>query len=686
MGSSIRLLPRILIDQIAAGQVVASPAAIVKELLENAIDAKATQCTVETVDLEKISIRDNGAGIPAAEIKESILKHATSKIRAYTDLSKLHTFGFRGEALAAIASISHLTISSIARAASAGANANANAEKRGVGGSASTTSANASAGASANAENHGMQLQARGGIIQKLQPIAWTRGTTVTVDDIFFNTPARKKNLRAKNYENKRIEQEIVKVALAYPEVALHYKRNGKTVFDLAASETLPQRLARLMGTSLQEQLLEVNFTQEGQFKCYGFVGNRNCYRANRNMQFEFINQRCVEILHFSFLVKRAYDVLLPTGCFPVYFLFLEMNPEFVDVNIHPQKKEVRLSNQISFDDLFHALKNQIHPRKVFSLLHDRKKSLSSGLKLGSASRPESGAASESEASGAASTAAGDLSQNLAQSVPQNNPQNLLLKPIHQIISPVESDAPIQFPLTQPPNISAEHSEHAATTAAVANGDAKAAAASQAFPLHKKKTPFLAGTVQRSFGIIYGTYILTEIAGIFTLIDQHAAHERINYEKFQKLLLAKDNSLHIQPLLKSIEIHATPEEISQIQKSQEKLRAFGYDVDVWQNSIALRSTPVYVYSGQEVPQAGEMLSYLLRACEMENAQQLFESFIAMRACKSSIRKNDPLSDQMIPQLIEQLFACDDPTICPHGRPTMMQMDQRALDKLFDRLK
>ena len=565
--AKIELLPTILVDKIAAGEVIGSPTSIVKELIENAIDAGSQNITIHTFDLHKIIIEDDGDGIEPSDMEKSILRHATSKIKEYEDLHRLVSLGFRGEALSSIASVTHLTIKSRSQDS-----------------------------------DYAIQLTARGGQIEGLEKMYQERGTIVIVDDIFYNVPVRKKFLKNLSHENKEIQRQIARIALAYPKITFHYYRNKKKVLQLEKVDSLLERISQIFGEEIGKQMLAVNFNSLN-YKCVGLIGSRECYRAHRDMQFEYVNNRSVELKNFSFSVKRAYNVLLPTGSFPVYFLFFTLSPKLVDVNVHPQKKEVLLSFQVAFFDLVPYLSQLIHPRKIFSISEGQAKIFQNKVSL---------------------------------PIKKNNP----ILPFNRINQAVQS-----------------------------------------VTIQEKKTSHANGQLQRHFGVLYGTYILAQLDDCFTIIDQHAAHERINYERYLKKM--KLNDIQTQYLLKPLVIYCNAEELTLIRKNKKKLQNFGYELEVWEKSYGIRTTPIYF--DQQIS-SEKFHSFLLRALEKKDSTELFNDYIATRACKVSIKKNDVVSEQIISEVIQQLLACEDPSICPHGRPTMIKMDNRALDKLFDRSK
>ena len=319
MRQKIQKLPTVLIDRVAAGEVIEAPFSIIKELIENALDASATEIRIETKDggNSSIFIQDNGTGINPDELELSIERYATSKIQDFEDLDNLHSFGFRGEALAAIASVSHLEIRS------------------------------------RTPENQiGKRIESRGGQLIQVEDCACPIGTSIRVSDLFYTTPARRNYLKNPRTENIRNYKQIIKLALSSPNTHFIYVRDKKEFSNWRpkhnlseAKETYPflsaleDRIIEIYGNYIEKYLLEIPLIQEENLQMQGFILKPDYFKANRDMQFQYVNERYVEIENFSYFVKKSYGELLSANMHPCYFLFLEIDPSRVDINVHPQKK-----------------------------------------------------------------------------------------------------------------------------------------------------------------------------------------------------------------------------------------------------------------------------------------------------------------------------------------------------------
>ncbi|MCB1305688.1 MAG: DNA mismatch repair endonuclease MutL, partial [Leptospiraceae bacterium] len=319
--SRIRPLPALLIDRIAAGEVIDSPSSVVKELAENAVDAGAGHIRVETRagGMDWIAVEDNGDGISSEDLPLAIQKHATSKVETLDDIEEVLSYGFRGEALSSIASVSYLEI-----------------QTRSTG------------------EAQGARIISRGGETGEVEPFARSRGTRVYVEDLFFSTPARKKFLKSEKSENQKIHREFIRLALARPDLGWTLVRDDREILDLPANQEFGERVADIFTRNLASHLLPVS-SHAGGISVTGYISDHDFFRAGRDRQFSWINGRPVELKHLSFLVKKGYGEILPHGAHPAFFLFFEVEPGRVDVNVHPAKREVRLLDESLLHGLIQA-------------------------------------------------------------------------------------------------------------------------------------------------------------------------------------------------------------------------------------------------------------------------------------------------------------------------------------------
>ena len=581
-GCKIRQLDPVLIDKIAAGEVIDGPYSIVKELVENSIDAGATVIKVYTLGagMDGIIIEDNGEGISYRDLSLSISRHATSKIETLDDIENIGSFGFRGEALASIASISHLEIKSKTQ------------------------------------DENGGFLECRGGKILRHEVAACNRGTIIKINDIFYSTPARKKYVKSERSENNKIYQTILKIAIANHRIHMSYFRDDREFLSLPAVETQRERLRDIYGNSISENLIPVHENYQDIYLT-GFIGKSDCYRSNRDAQFVFINGRSVDLKNASFLVKKSYGEMLPHGAYPYFFLMIEVNPARVDVNVHPAKKEVCLLDE--------AVINSMIVRTVTGSIHSGNPISFSDLsgKYGEQFAVKQDVVSETE------------------SFLSPGSENFMIRNEHTIR---------QFTQT----IDGETTDS---------------------PPDINKKSFLP---RRHFGVIFGTYILAESEDGLYIIDQHTAHERVNFEKMKRKI--HEQTGRRQNLLHPIVISALADEISFILEHAEDLKNSGFVVEqIGPHSLAVREIPAFLEPGMETDLFHKMISHLASG---DPLIRVYEDIAAMKACKASIKKNDVLSPSILNGILEELSNCDEPSRCPHGRPTMIKITQKDLDKMF----
>ena len=629
----IRQLPELVIDKIAAGEVIDGPYSIVKELMENAVDAGARSLTIETESggAELIRVQDDGAGIAFEDLPVSVRRHATSKIQDVHDIESILSYGFRGEALASIASVSYLEIKSRNRS-----------------------------------EDVGGILRTRGGETDSCEPAALNPGTAITVQDLFYTTPARKKFLKSERFENQRVFQEVIKVALANPEITLRYVRDGKEHLHLPAGE-LKERIAGIYRKGIGEHLLPVEAGAEG-LRLHGYITDGFFYRSNRDAQYQFVNGRAVDLKYFSTLVKKSYGELLPHGSFPYFFLFLELDPARVDVNVHPAKREVRLNNMSLINSLLiHGVTEALRtgaPLEWERAMGDRFKSHLPGK--GDAAATGTGA-------------------------PASTPEvrELLFRRPEAMSGPI--DAARGFDVAQQDFDSSQNDtrlrsaaddllEDAERRASCAEGESVTPNQSAGQGASAESAPNVnaAFLPRKHFGVLFGTYILAEAEDGLYIIDQHTAHERINYEKQRARFEALRKSR--QPLLHPMTVECLPDELALVMEKGDLLEDNGFVVEEFgRDGYIVRETPAYIEPGTEQDAVEHVIQ---RVLDGETDIRLYDELAAMKACKASIKRNDYVDGEVISGILRELATCEDPSRCPHGRPTMVRISPADLDKLF----
>lgn len=622
----IHTLPSLLIDRIAAGEVVEGPHSAVKELLENSLDAGASSIRIETTGagMERIVIEDDGCGIAYEDFPLSIERHATSKISTLDDLVRIDSFGFRGEALASLAAVSHLTIKS------------RRAE-----------------------EELGGFLESRGGELIQLHKADARKGTVITAEDLFYSVPARRKFVRSPRTENQRVYREIVKIALANPAVEFRYFRDGKEFLNLRSRDRLLDRIGQIFRSGIEKRLIALDARDE-HFTITGYISDDYYHRSIRDIQYQYVNDRHVELRYFSQLVRRAYGEILPQGAHPCYFLFLTAHPELVDVNVHPAKKEVRLREETSLNSLLiRSIGRTLRPDSPLSFPAEKF----------ARRRPGSGRIPAEDS---------PPSENLTMAVDHI----LADSPSWSIPGRLDNSGIEPSSAAREENV--ESVENGESGSLIEGGEATASQIDDS----RVASDFSAGEVGtrkpflplRHFGLVYGTYILAEGEDGLYIIDQHTAHERINYEEKRRQLgrQVEKRQLLLEPLI----LPLAADELETILANREELLKNGFILEEFgPDSVVVREVPSFIEPGSE----REIVEHALhRFLEKSSMEEVFDEIAALRACKASIKKNDHISPQMISEILGQLSRCESPSRCPHGRPTMIKISRKELDILFHR--
>jgi len=585
---TIRVLPPEVASQIAAGEVVERPASVVKELLENALDAGAKFVTVNiaTAGRTLIQVADDGTGIPAEELTLAIERHATSKLVSADDLFRIATLGFRGEALASIGSVSRLTITS--------------------------RTANSPAGA---------RLRVEGGTIGRLEIVGAPVGTVVSVEDLFYNIPARLKFLKQDMTERRVIDALLTRYALAYPQVRFKVSEGNTTSLQTSGDGDRRAILVTLYGVDSARQMLDV-VAEEDDFKLSGFISPTALTRSNRREITFFVNGRWVQDTPLNAALLQAYHTLLMVGRYPLAALFLEVPPEEVDVNVHPAKAQVRFRN----------------PDKAFSFVQ---RSVRRAIL---AFTP----------------------------VPQVATQNLWGR---SDIRTQTVDGRPQIDATWVLGHDANRERFPADDQSTAINGQPSKVTTQ--PSAFEKVPLL-----RLIGQIGATYLVAEGPDGLYLIDQHAAHERVLFERL--MTQHEQKSISSQALLTPAVVHLSPSSAKLLEDQLPVLQHFGFHVEPFgQNSYQVRAIPSLFANSD--PAAA--LRVLVEDFEEDEAplQNELESKIAGRVCKRlAVKAGQVLSPDEQHALLNDLETCASPRTCPHGRPTMIHLSVNMLERQFGR--
>jgi DNA mismatch repair protein MutL len=571
--SAIRVLPELLISQIAAGEVVERPASVLKELIENSLDAGASELGVTLAEggARRVQVDDDGAGIAHEDLVLCLARHATSKIGSLEDLEAVASLGFRGEALASISSVARVEVVSRARGS-----------------------------------RHAFSIRAEGGEPGPVEPAARAAGTSVSVGDLYFNTPARRKFLRTEATEFGHCEEVFRRAALAHPELAWSLRHNGR-VSAVLKPQTLPERAAALLGGEFLAGALAVE-AQAGTLRLHGLAGGPQAARARADSQYFFVNGRYVRDRLLAHAAREAYAELLHGERQPAYVLFLELEPRAVDVNVHPAKTEVRFRDARSVHQfVLHALRRALAP--------------------GVAAAPVSYAAlAPAPAAGAPAQGTLGIEQSAAA--------------YQSFIAAATQPAPLP-----------------------------AAAPDEAPPLGY------------ALAQLHGVYVLAQNSAGLVLIDMHAAHERIVFEKLRQALDA--GAVQRQSLLVPSVFRADALEVSTAEENREALEQLGLELSVaGPNELAVRAAPVALASGDVAGLARDVLAELRAYGAAQALATRRDALLGGMACHAAVRANRSLTLPEMNALLREMEQTERSGSCNHGRPTWYQLTLADLDKLF----
>lgn len=583
----IQKLPEDLIRLIAAGEVIERPASVLKELVENSLDAGATQIAIDIwgAGRSRIRVSDNGCGMSKDDAKLALERHATSKLRNFEDLQTLISFGFRGEALPSIAAVSHMELTT--REASA---------------------------------KQGWRFKIDGGKIVSQTAVGVPPGTTIDIQDLFYNTPARAKFMKRDATERAHILKTVQELALAHPRVSFEISIEGKAAMQLSPTGEIRSRIRELWDSAITDTLVPFEFSK-GPVTIHGFINKVPDHQATKSYQHLFVNNRPVHQRVLTHAIYEAYHEWLPVGRHPVFMLFLKIDPSVMDINVHPTKREVRFSNDLMlYDLLFHQIRVLLQSRQDVPLLRNKK-------------------------------------------LP------VMDAPVPSLFG--ESQIPYVADMAQP--FSPAPSLHGAPSA-VADLPGQTG-----LPLATKK---LDENI-RILGQFQKVYVLAEQDDHLLVIDQHAAAERVLYEKL--LGQSKLAGGKTQPLLAPFVWDVPPDRIEIVREAQPALEKLGFVLEAFGgNSLVLKEFPAVF---PELRQAKRFLDIFLESLEAESHDHeavAAHETVARAACRAAIKANDQLAPAEMQNLIKELAACERPMTCPHGRPTHIRLPLPELHHRFRR--
>jgi DNA mismatch repair protein MutL len=647
--SKIRILSEEVFNKIAAGEVVERPASVVKELVENAIDAgaRSIKINVERAGAKLISVTDDGSGMDADDALLCLEPHATSKISTAADIFSVRSLGFRGEAIPSIASVSAFTVRT-----------------------------------RPHGSPEGCETVSRGGKVLSSKPAGCAPGTEMIVRDLFFNTPARKKFLKTPATEEKHIQETVTLLALPWPGISFELTMDGQKVFFSPGGKDVRPRIRTLLGRETEENLIPVDHKTERGFEISGLTAKHGFTRGSRREQKIFVNGRAVESLPVYRGIRDAYGGLADKGRFPPAVLFIKVDPSVVDVNVHPAKRELRFSDDNAAEEavreaVLSALKMFMSPGA----------GMPSRLTIGSI------------------LSAASVSYTPKSAGPSFEQKPLFTGPSEETVRTAPQERPSSGPPPPPspepgpppgsgsgkdsaaPEISRDYSAAPETASRPAPDESNRREDIAVCRTRPPETRFQGAEPElpgsgpvRVMGFLSDTYIVASSAAGLLLIDQHAAHERVLYER---ILKNTGSAAASQRLLFPITVELSRAETAFLLKSSKIFESLGFEVEPLSgNSVLLNAAPAAM--GQN--NAGGLLKDILEELQEKNAAQgkVSGSDIAAAACAAAVKANAPLTIEEARGLIRQMARCDMPYICPHGRPTVINLSLKELEKRFGR--
>lgn len=609
--AQIRVLPKEVSELIAAGEVIERPASIVKELVENSIDAKATAITVEIQNggIRFIRISDNGCGISSADAPTAFLRHATSKVQGAKDLDNIGTLGFRGEALASIAAVSKVELM--------------------------TKTAD---------EELGTYLRINGSEVIEVREAGCPLGTTITIRDIFYNVPARLKFLKKDVTEANAVASIVEKIALSHPEISIKLIRDNKVVFHTPGDSKLISAIYTVFGREFAQNMISVDYELQG-IRVTGFIGKPMFHRANRSMQHFFINGRYTKTRTCGIALEEGYKGAMMVGKFPACVLELSMPFDRVDVNVHPAKIEVRFVDERAvFDAVYFATKSAIATDGNLTTVKETPEI-----------KPD-----------IATPFANKWASSVQESIPEVSKPKIDLKEFAKMRSEAK-DIRTVFEVNSPKVETKEVVTKEPTKIAEVITDNK----------NEEVKPLSVKVI----GELFATYILVQLQDEFIIIDKHATHERILYNK----LKANCQNLDKQLLLNPVTVVLSRQEHEIVLEKLSLLEGLGFIVEDFGGlSVILRSVPAVCDSYHAKEMFLEIASSLLQNRKAK-LPEMVEDILHRIACRSAVKANDKNNIAELSELVDTILNDEEVRYCPHGRPVMIRYTKKEIEKLFGRI-
>lgn len=623
-GRGIHILDEHIANKIAAGEVIERPASVVKELVENALDAGAKRIEVEIRQggKEYIRVTDDGAGMAPEQVPLAFERHATSKIRSADDLFNVHTLGFRGEALPSIAAVAEMELR--------------------------TRTADAAGG---------VRYTVEAGQAGALEPTGTPVGTTIVVRRLFFNTPARYKFLRTEAAERRRVADVAARVALAWPDVAFRLLVDGRQVFATPGDGDLSGAILAVYGKAAGSDLVPVDGELDG-LRVHGFVGRPEVVHGNRDRMSVFLNGRWIQSAAIMRAIEQGYETLLPPRRYPLAVIHLTVDPASVDVNVHPAKAEVRFKDDRAvFRAVLRAVRGGLMEANLVGTVHDTRT-----VGGGRSDHTFSGSLSDVHRPGVSPPADRFRTRDMFASTRDSSPD-------------VQNDA-LREHASAYEAVAAAH-DAAASDSFTSGHDA--------FPAgHGSANADARRTLREMtvLGQLHRTFILAETGEGLWIVDQHVAHERVLYEQF--LQRGAEGTGAVQQLLIPVTVTLSPDRVGLVEQFQDDLARLGFVLEPFGGtSYIVRGVPVELGGAADAARLTAMLEELLDACEREGGWSPHDAAASL-ACRAAIKAGQPLDKGQMKNLLAQLAEADNPFACPHGRPVVVELGRLDLERRFGR--
>lgn len=646
----INVLDKSIFNLIAAGEVVEKPASVVKELVENSIDAGATQISIDVQNggISRIRVTDNGCGIEKDDLTKAFLPHATSKIKTANDLYKIGTLGFRGEALSSISAVSKVTMMSKTK------------------------------------DGDGNKIIIEGGEVKEISPVGCMDGTSTTVSDLFYNIPARAKYLRKERQEESDITNYIARLILANPKIAIKYTANDKVVYQ-SSGTGLYDAMYTIYGKMIVDNITEFDYSDDT-YHIYGYIGNPTFSKPNRTYQTFIVNGRYVNSPSLSVAIFKSYENFIMKGTFPFFVLNIDVPLDKVDVNVHPSKLEVKFEdNNHIFGIMYSAISTKLYDIHAINAVgfseRDLKEDVSPKMVTtlpaneGSSFRPvvvEPPAQDVQKDTEPTTTEVKNNDENDANEIKEVNlsSDNMFRENFQTISKLLVSDSP---------------------ETKVANNDLAYTLAEQLTMKQREVMPKVENTPALSLdiddyrivGTLFNTFIIVEQKDLMYIIDQHAAHERLLFDKFTA---EYDRSIiSTQPLLIPYVLDVNPQEKLFLMENTNELKKLGFDIEPFgENTFKINSVPNTLKNINIQGFFNDVLSGVANRFVVKKID-IMHDYLAKCACRAAVKANDILFDEEIKVLLTNISGKDQVLLCPHGRPIILKVTKTDIEKWFKRL-